>query len=80
MGGLGAGGVARSGLYLLLGLFGSAMSPRSASQRPKHVYRGAKRCFISTGVNFKPISTFYVVLSMGPIVSVVTLHGQQNLL
>ena len=36
--------------------------------------RGAKRCLIATGVNFRDMP------SMGPIVSVMNLHGQQNLL
>ena len=37
-GGVGGGGgwEARGGLSHLLGLFGLAMSPRSASHRPKH--------------------------------------------
>ena len=33
--GSGGGWVARDGLYLLIGLFGVSMSPRSASHRPR---------------------------------------------
>ena len=38
VGGVGGGGgwEARGGLYLPIGLFGVAMSPRSASHRPRH--------------------------------------------
>ena len=62
-------------LNLPLGLFGLAMSPRSASHGPKiNMLRWPKRRLPITGVNFRP----YVVLSMGPIVSVVNLQSCQN--
>ena len=49
----GVGGwAAEGGLNLLLRLFGLAMSPRSASHRPK-MLSGLKRCFTITGMNFR---------------------------
>ena len=55
----GVGGEGRqaagSGLSPPLGLFGLAMSPRSASHRPKHAYRWPKRLYAITGVNFRPM-------------------------
>ena len=74
--GVGAGGWdAGDGLYLLMGLFRVSMSPRIASHRSRQP-REAKRHITNTGVTH--IS--YLMPSMGPIVSVVTLHGWQNLL
>ena len=45
-----------------------------------NMLRGPKRRLTTTGINFRPMPSMLVVLSMGSIVSVVTLHGQQNLL
>ena len=44
----------------------------------RHMPRGLKRCLTTTGVNFGPMHAFHVVPFMGPIVSVMTLHGQEN--
>ena len=44
---------AGGGLYPLLGLFGLALCPRSASHVPKHPYIGPKRCLTTAVVNFK---------------------------
>ena len=64
------------GYTLCLGLFGLAMSSRSAIG--PNMPRGLKRCLTTTGVNFRPMT--HVVPFMGPIVSVVNLRGRQNLL
>ena len=66
---------AGGGLFPLLGMFGLAMTPRSASHRPNKL-RGPKSHLTTTG----KIHAFHVVSSMGPIVSIVTLYGWQNLL
>ena len=52
------------------------MSPRSASHGPKH----AKRAKGMSHYHWDQFQThaFYVMPSMGPIVSVVTLIGRQN--
>ena len=55
VGGGGGGWAARGRLNPSLGLFGLAMSPRSASHRPKHAYRVPKRCLTITGVSFRPM-------------------------
>ena len=39
---MGCGGEAEGGLYLPIGLFGVAMSPRSASGRPRHDWRALR--------------------------------------
>ena len=43
-GGVGGGGTweAKAGLYLSIGLFGVAMSPRSASHRPRQDWRALR--------------------------------------
>ena len=49
VGGTGWGGwEAGGGLHLPIGLFGVAMSPRSASRRPRHNWRAALRDFSPT--------------------------------
>ena len=50
----GGGWAPGGGLNLPLGLFGLAMSPRSASHRP-NMLRRAKRRLTTTGVNFRPM-------------------------
>ena len=47
----GGGQEARGRLNPPLGLFGLALSPRSASHKPKHAYRRLP----ITGVNFRPM-------------------------
>ena len=39
---------------------------------------GTKRHFTNTGVNIRPMHASHLVPSMGPIVSLMTSHGQQN--
>ena len=68
---------AGGGLHHLTGLFGVAMSPRSAGHRPRHDWR-ALRDVSPTQLGEYQIHTSHLVPSMGPIVSVVTLHGRQN--
>ena len=47
---------ARGGLYLPIGLFGVAMSPKSVSHRPRQdCMEGLKRRLTNTGVNIRPI-------------------------
>ena len=72
MGGWEAGG----GLYRPTGLFGVAMSPRSASHRPRHDWRALRD--VSPTQGGYQTYTSHLVPSMGPIVSVVTLHSRQN--
>ena len=53
----GGGWEARGWLYLPIGLFGVAMSPRSVSYRPRQdCMEGLKRRLTNTGVNIRPIS------------------------
>ena len=75
-GGVGGGGgwEAGGGLHRPTGLFGVAMSPRSASHRPRHDWRALRHQHRGE----YQTHTSHVVPSMGPIVSVVTLHGRQN--
>ena len=54
MGG-GGGWAARDGLYLLLGLFRVAMSPRSTKAIGPGKPLGRKRHLTNTGANFRPI-------------------------
>ena len=77
-GGVGGGGgwEARVGLHLPIGLFRVAMSPRSASQRPRHDWR-ALRDLSPTQGEYQTHNS-HLVPSMGPIVSVVTLHSRKN--
>ena len=51
----GGGWEAGGGLHHTTGLFGVAMSPRSASHRPRHDWKGLKRRLTNTGVNIRPI-------------------------
>ena len=67
---------ARGGLNLPIGLFGVAMSPRSASHRSRQDWRALRD--VSPTQGEYQTHTSHLVPSMGPIVSVVTLHGQQN--
>ena len=67
---------AEGGLHLPIGLFGIAMNPRSVSHRPRHDWRALRDASPTQGEYQTHIS--HLVPSMGPIVSVVTLHGQQN--
>ena len=75
MGGVGAGGGWEAGgrLYLPIGLFGVAMSPRSASHRPRQDWRALRD--VSPMRGEYQTHTSHLVPSMGPIVSVVALHG-----
>ena len=60
---------ARGGLYILLGLFRVAMSPRNASD------------LRDISLTLRVVSDQYlpsIVPSIGSIVSVMTLHGWQN--
>ena len=77
-GGVGGGGEweARGRLYLPIGLFGVAMSPRSASDRPRQDWRALRD--VSPTQGEYQTHTSHLVPSMGPIVSVGTLHGQQK--
>ena len=70
------GWTARGGLYPRLGLSEVSMSQRSASHRPKH----AQRTYETSHYHWSEfqIHAFHVVPSIGPIVSVTTLHGQSN--
>ena len=49
------GQAARGRLYPLLGLFGLAISPRSASHIPiqSYIAKAYKRCLTAAGVNFR---------------------------
>ena len=76
MGGGWGGWEAGGGLHRPTGLFGVAMSPRSASHRPRHDWRALRDVSPTQGEYQTHIS--HLVPSMGPIVSVVTLHGRQN--
>ena len=71
MGGGGGGWAAEARLYPLLGVFGLAMSPLSASCR-SNTLRGPKKCLTTTRVNFRARPF------IGSIVSVMTLHGRKN--
>ena len=71
----GGGWEAGGKLYLPIGLFGVAMSPRSASHKPRQDWRALRDVL---QVNIKPIATSHLVPSMSPIVSVMTLHGWQT--
>ena len=53
-----------------LGMFGLAMTPTSVSHRPK-MLREPKRCLTITGVNFRPMPSMYLS------VSVMNLHDRQ---
>ena len=77
-GGWGGGGgwEAKGGLYLPIGLFGVAMSPRSVNHRPRQDWRALRD--VSQHRGEYQTHTFHLVPSMGPTVSVVTLHGLQN--
>ena len=76
-GGAGGGGwEAEGGLYLSIGLFGVAMNPRSASHRRRQDWRALGTSHQHRGEY--QTHTFHLVPSMGPIVSVMTLHGWQN--
>ena len=70
--------VVEGDLYSLQGLFELAMSSRNASHRHKHAYREPKKYLTITGVNFRPMSSMWC--PQCPIISVMTLHGWQNLL
>ena len=59
-----------------LGLFGLAMSSRSASQRPKHTQRAQGTHHYHWG-EFQT-HAFNVAASMGRIVSVMNLHGRNS--
>ena len=72
-GGCEAGG----GLNPLLGLFGPARDPRSASHRP-NMLEWCKMSPYHWG-EFQ-FHAFHVAPSMGPIVLVINLQGWQNLL
>ena len=66
------GGWAAGGrLYLPIGLFGVAMGPRSAIVIGPESLR-------DVSLTHRYPCTFHLVPSMGPIASVVTLHGRQN--
>ena len=55
-GGWRGGWEAGGGLYLPIGLFGVAMSPRSASHRPRQdCMEGLKRRLTNRGVNIRPM-------------------------
>ena len=57
-GGVSGGGEWEAGgrLYFTIGLFGVAMSPRSASHRPRQdCMKGLKRHLTNTGGNIRPI-------------------------
>ena len=77
-GGVGGGGGWEAGgrLHRPIGLFGVAMSPRSASHRPRHDWRALRD--VSPTQGEYQTHTSHLVPLMGPIVSVVTLHGRQN--
>ena len=75
MGG-GSGWEAGCGLYFPIRLFGVAMSPRSASHRPRQDWRALRD--VSPTQGKYQIHTSHLVPSMGPVVSVVTLHGRKN--
>ena len=74
--GIGGGWEAGGGLHRPIGLFGVAMRPRSASHRPRHNWRALKTSHQHRGEY--QTHTSHLVPSMGPIVSVMTLHGRQN--
>ena len=84
MGRRGWGGVGGGGGWVVsqrqgippIGLFGVAMSPRSASHWPREHWRALRD--ISPTQGEYQTHTFHLVPSMGPIVSVITLHGWQN--
>ena len=59
-----------------LKLFGLALSPRSASHRPKHAKRAKGMSHYHWG-QFQTHS-FYVMPSIGPVVSAVTLIGKTH--
>ena len=63
-------------LNLSIRLFGVAMSPRNASHMPRQEWRALRD--ISPTQGEYQTHTSHLVPSMGPTVSVVTLHGQQN--
>ena len=69
---MGGGG----GLHRPTGLFGVAMSPRSVGHRPRHDWRALRD--VSPTQGEYQTHTSHPVPPMGPIVSVVTLHGRQN--
>ena len=75
-GGVGGGGwwEAGGGLHRPIRLFGVAMSPRSASHRPRHDWRALRD--VSPTQGEYQTHTTHLVPSRGPIVSVVTLHDQ----
>ena len=76
-GGCGGGGwEARGGLYLPIGLFEVAMSPRTTGHRPRQAWRAKKTSHYHRGEY--QTHTSYLVPSMGPTVSIMTSHGQQN--
>ena len=53
------------------------MSPRSASHRPRQDWRALRDVSPTQGLISDPYLPS-IVPSMGPIVSVMTLHGRQN--
>ena len=81
VGGMGGGGrwAAGDGLKLPLGLIGLAMSSRSASHIGSNTLRGPKRHLSHYHWGEFQSHAFHVAPSMGPIVSVVNLHGLKNL-
>ena len=74
----GGGWEAGGGLHRPNGPFGVAMSPRSASHRPRHDWRALRDVSPTQHRGEYQTHTSHLVPSMGPIVSVVTLHGRQN--
>ena len=74
--GVGGGWEAGGGLHRPTGPFGVAMGPRSASHRPRHDWRALRD--VSPTQGEYQTHTSHLVPPMGPIVSVVTLHGRQN--
>ena len=75
--GVGGGWEAGGGLHRPTGLFGVAMSPRSASHRRRHDWRALRETSHQHRGEYQT-HTSHLVPPMGPIVSVVTLHGRQN--
>ena len=74
--GSGGGWAVRSKLYLLLELFTVVMSPRRATKQGWRY----KRFLTNAGTSFRPIHTSCLAHSMVPIVSIMTSHGQKNLI
>ena len=74
--GSGGGWAVRNKLYLLLELFRVVMSPRRAT---KQAWR-YKRFLANAATSFRPIQTSCLAHSMAPIISIMTSHGQKNLI